>query len=67
MWRFVKLIIASTRFVAYFISSTPSYIARGVTHLKPLIEERYRKMAEFGDDWDEKPVSWQPRFPHTES
>ena len=32
-------------------------IRETVPHIKPLIDERKEKMEEFGDTWEDKPVS----------
>jgi hypothetical protein len=38
------------------ISSLPSQIKQEIEFIRPLVEERFAKMEEYGDDWDDKPV-----------
>ena len=38
------------------ISKTKKSVARALGYLKSEIEERKTKMAELGEDWDDKPV-----------
>ncbi|KAJ3480754.1 hypothetical protein NLI96_g8123 [Meripilus lineatus] len=40
---------------ARFLTNVPASIARGVAHLRPVIEERYQRMGESGKQWNEKP------------
>ncbi|KAF8547706.1 cytochrome P450 [Imleria badia] len=47
--------------VARFITNVPENIRRGITHLRPIIEERRKYLNEYGKDWTEKPndfLSW---------
>ena len=41
--------------VARMLSNLPSQIRQEVEFIRPMVEERFAKMEEFGDDWD-KPV-----------
>ena len=41
--------------VARMLSNLPSQVRQQVEFLRPMVEERFAKMEEFGDDWD-KPV-----------
>ncbi|KAI0774403.1 cytochrome P450 [Fomes fomentarius] len=41
--------------VGHLISSTNKSVARAYGYLKPVIAERKAKMAEHGDDWEDKP------------
>jgi hypothetical protein len=34
----------------------PAQIQQEVDFIKPLVEERFAKMEEYGEDWDDKPV-----------
>ncbi|KAF8546289.1 cytochrome P450, partial [Imleria badia] len=46
---------------ARFITNVPESIRRGITHLRPIIEERRKYLSEYGKDWTEKPndfLSW---------
>lgn len=38
------------------VSDLPSQIRREIEFIRPLVEERFAKMEEYGDDWDDKPV-----------
>ncbi|KAI0059480.1 cytochrome P450 [Artomyces pyxidatus] len=42
-------------FIAPLVTQLPSHIKRQMKHLNPIIEERRQKLAEFGDDWEDKP------------
>jgi hypothetical protein len=44
--------------MAKLITNTRHNIARAVRHLKPLIEERQKMMAELGDGWADRPVDF---------
>ena len=44
-----------TSIVARMLSNLPSQIRQEVEFIRPMVEERFAKMDEFGDDWD-KPV-----------
>jgi hypothetical protein len=41
--------------VARMLSNLPSQIQQEMDFIRPMVEERFAKMEEFGDDWD-KPV-----------
>jgi hypothetical protein len=47
---------AGVRIVARLISNIPSLIQQEMEFIRPLVEERFAKMEEFGEDWDDKPV-----------
>ena len=38
------------------LSDFPSQIQREVEFIRPLVEERFAKMEEYGEEWDDKPV-----------
>ncbi len=38
------------------LSSLPSQIRQEMDFIRPMVEERFAKMEEFGDDWEDKPV-----------
>jgi hypothetical protein len=38
------------------ISNLPSQIQREIDFIRPIVEERFAKMEEYGEDWDDKPV-----------
>lgn len=38
------------------MTSVPASIDRAVEHLRPVIEERQRKIEEYGQDYPDKPV-----------
>ena len=38
------------------ISKTKKSVRQGLTYLQPVIDERKAKMAEYGEDWEDKPV-----------
>jgi hypothetical protein len=38
------------------ISKVPSQIQQQVEFIRPMVEERFAKMEEYGEDWDDKPV-----------
>ena len=38
------------------LSSFPSQIQQEIEFIRPMIEERFAKMKEYGEDWDDKPV-----------
>jgi hypothetical protein len=42
--------------VSRMLSSIPSQIRQEMEFIRPMVEERFAKMEEFGDDWDDKPV-----------
>ena len=47
---------ARFRIVTRLISNIPSLIQQEMDFIRPLVEERFAKMEEFGEDWDDKPV-----------
>jgi hypothetical protein len=47
---------ARVRIVARLISNIPSLVQQEMEFIRPLVEERFAKMEEFGEDWDDKPV-----------
>ena len=38
------------------LSDLPYKIQQEIEYLRPIVEERFGKMEECGDDWDDKPV-----------
>jgi hypothetical protein len=38
------------------LSDLPSQIRQETEFIRPMVEERFAKMKEFGEDWDDKPV-----------
>ena len=50
--------VAETRFsiVSRILSDLPSKIQQEIEYIRPMVEERFAKMEEYGDDWDDKPV-----------
>ena len=40
------------------LSNLPSQIRQEIEFIRPLVEDRFAKMDEFGEDWDDKPVCW---------
>ena len=38
------------------LSNVPSQIRQQMEFIRPLVEERFARMEEFGEDWDDKPV-----------
>jgi hypothetical protein len=40
------------------VSSLPYLVRQEMEFIRPMVEERFAKMEEFGDDWDDKPVCW---------
>ena len=42
--------------VARMLSNLPSQIQQEIEFIRPMVEERFAKMEEFGEDWDNKPV-----------
>src|SRR6266404_6899291 len=38
------------------LSDFPSQIRQQMEFIRPMVEERFARMEEFGDDWDDKPV-----------
>jgi hypothetical protein len=43
-------------FVSRMLSSLPSQIQQQIEFIRPMVEERFAKMEEYGEDWDDKPV-----------
>jgi len=41
--------------VARLLSNLPSQIRQEMEFIRPMVEERFARMDEFGEDWDEKP------------
>ncbi|KAI9441480.1 cytochrome P450 [Lactarius indigo] len=41
--------------VARVLSNLPSQIQQEMEFIRPMVEERFARMEEFGEDWDEKP------------
>ena len=42
--------------VSRLLSNLPSQIRQEIEFIRPVVEERFAKMEEYGDDWDDKPV-----------
>jgi hypothetical protein len=38
------------------LSNLPFQIQQEIEFIRPMVEERFAKMEEYGDDWDDKPV-----------
>jgi hypothetical protein len=38
------------------LSNLPSQIQQEIEFIRPMVEERFAKMEEYGEDWDDKPV-----------
>ena len=38
------------------ISNLPSQNQKEIEFIRPMVEERFAKMDEYGEDWDDKPV-----------
>ena len=38
------------------VSNIPSQIRQEIEFIRPMVEERFAKMEEYGEDWDDKPV-----------
>jgi hypothetical protein len=38
------------------LSNLPSQIQQEIEFIRPMVEERFAKMEEYGEDWDVKPV-----------
>jgi hypothetical protein len=43
-------------FVSRILSNLPSQIRQEIEFIRPIVEERFAKMEEYGEDWDDKPV-----------
>ncbi|KAF8463176.1 cytochrome P450 [Russula ochroleuca] len=41
--------------VSRMLSNLPSQIQQEIEFIKPMVEERFAKMQEYGEDWDDKP------------
>ncbi|KAF8463177.1 cytochrome P450 [Russula ochroleuca] len=41
--------------VSRMLSNLPSQIQQEIEFIKPMVEERFAKMEEYGEDWDDKP------------
>ncbi|KAF8467566.1 cytochrome P450 [Russula ochroleuca] len=41
--------------VSRILSNLPSQIQQEIEFIRPMVEERFAKMEEYGDDWDDKP------------
>lgn len=44
--------------VSRMLSNLPSQIQQEIEFIKPMVEERFAKMQEYGEDWDDKPVCY---------
>jgi hypothetical protein len=40
------------------LSNLPSQIQQEIEFIRPMVQERFAKMEEYGEDWDDKPVCW---------
>jgi hypothetical protein len=40
------------------LSNLPAQIQKEIDFIRPIVEERFAKMEEYGEDWDDKPVCW---------
>jgi hypothetical protein len=38
------------------LSNLPSQIQQEIDFIKPMVEERFAKLDEYGEDWNDKPV-----------
>ena len=38
------------------LSNIPSQVQQEMEFIRPMVEERFARMEEFGEDWDDKPV-----------
>jgi len=38
------------------LSNLPSQIRQEIEFIRPMVEERFAKMEEYGKDWDDQPV-----------
>ncbi|KAF8467587.1 cytochrome P450, partial [Russula ochroleuca] len=43
------------RIVSRMLSNLPSQIQQEIEFIRPMVEERFAKMEEYGEDWDDKP------------
>jgi hypothetical protein len=44
------------------LSNLPSQIRQEIEFIRPIVEERFARMEEFGEDWDDKPVRRSASF-----
>jgi hypothetical protein len=44
--------------VSRMFSKLPSQVQKEAEFIKPMVQERFAKMEEYGEDWDDKPVCW---------
>jgi hypothetical protein len=44
--------------VSRMLSNLPSQIQQEIEFIRPIVKERFAKMEEYGEEWDDKPV-WQ--------
>ena len=44
------------------LSNLPSQIRQEIEFIRPMVEERFARMEEFGEDWDDKPVRRSTSF-----
>jgi hypothetical protein len=51
-------LVTETHFsiVSRVLSNLPSQIRQEIEFIRPMVEERFAKMEEYGEDWDDKPV-----------
>ena len=42
--------------VSRMLSNLPSQIQQEIEFIRPMVEERFAMMEEYGEDWDDKPV-----------
>ena len=42
--------------VSRMLSNLPSQIRQEIEFIRPIVEERFAKLEEYGEDWDDKPV-----------
>jgi hypothetical protein len=42
--------------VSRMLSNLPSQIRQEIEFIRPIVEERFAKMEEYGEDWDDMPV-----------
>jgi hypothetical protein len=53
-----SLVVTKTHssIVSRMLSNLPSQIRQEIEFIRPMAEERFAKMEEYGEDWDDKPV-----------
>ena len=56
-WCEAANIVTPHSFIVRFLRKVPDDIKRGMKHLEPLIMERIEQERQYGDDWQDKPVS----------